>query len=137
MRWTWFASSLSASCCCSWWLAVGVWLLIQSIDRGAVMARAVQEVKSATGRDFAIDGKMRFRVFPHLALVAEGVRLGNASWGSRPDMARIRAASSSRWRRPCCHGAWKSAGAQIRGVDLLLETNADQARATGTSNAKR
>src|SRR5262245_6448670 len=70
-------------------LAGGVWLLVQGVDRGAVMARAAQEVKAATGRDFAVDGEVHISVWPRLALVAEGVRLGNTAWGSRPDMARV------------------------------------------------
>ena len=104
-------------------LAAGVWLLLQSIDRGAVMARAVQEVKSATGRDFAIDGAVRLKLFPRLALVAEGVRLGNTPWGSRPDMARIRQLRFDLALAPLLERRVEIGRVELSGADLLLETN--------------
>ena len=104
-------------------LAAGVWLLLQSVDRGAVMARAVQEVKSATSRDFAIDGPVRLKLFPRVALVAEGVRLGNAPWGSRPDMARIRQLRFELALAPLLQQRVEIGRVEMIGADLLLETN--------------
>lgn len=104
-------------------LAAGAWLLLQSIDRGAVMARAVQEVRSATGRDFAIDGPVGLKLFPRLALVAEGVRLGNAPWGSRPDMARIRQLRFELALVPLLQRRVEIGRVEMSGADLMLETN--------------
>ncbi|MDM0116540.1 AsmA family protein [Variovorax sp. J22R133] len=130
MKWTWVRRLLLGVVLLALLAAGGVWLLVQSIDRGAVMARAVQEVKTATGRDFAIDGKVRFQLFPNIALVAEGVRLGNTSWGSRPDMARIRQLEMHVALKPLLSRRVEIRSVEVHGVDLLLETNAS----TGQGN---
>jgi len=104
--------------------AGGAWLLASRIDRDAVAARAAAEVKSATGRDFAIDGAVRLQFFPALALVAEDVRLGNAAWGSRPDMLRARRLALNVALRPLLSRRIEVGRIELSGADLLLETNA-------------
>lgn len=114
--------------------AGGLWLLVQGVDRGAVMARAVQEVKAATGRDFAVEGPVHLSLYPSLALVAEGVRLGNAPWGSRPDMARIGQLRFDIALAPLLDKRVEIGRIEIRDADLLLETDAD---GQGNWNFKR
>ena len=125
MRRRWLRALLLAVALLVLVLAGGVWLLVQGVDRGAVMARAVQEVKAATGRDFAVDGPVHFKLFPRLALVAEGVRLGNAPWGSRPEMARIQQLRFDLALAPLLERRVEIGQIEISGADLLLETNAD------------
>ncbi len=57
MKWTWLRNVLLGVALLGALAVAALWLLLRSIDQGAVMARAVQEVKAATGRDFAVDGK--------------------------------------------------------------------------------
>jgi len=125
MRRRWLRALLLAVALLVLVLAGGLWLLVQGVDRGAVMARAVQEVKAATGRDFAVDGPVHLKLFPRLALVAEGVRLGNAAWGSRPEMARIRQLRFDLALAPLLERRVEIGQIEISGADLLLETNAD------------
>lgn len=134
MRWKWLRGLLLAAALLVLLLAGGLWLLLQSVDRGAVMARAVQEVKSATGRDFAIEGPVHLSLYPSLALVAEGVRLGNAPWGSRPDMARIAQLRFDIALAPLLERRVEIGSIEISGADLLLETNAE---GQGNWNFKR
>ena len=51
------------------------------------------QVKAATGRDFRIGGELSIRILPTIAVQAGDMVLGNAEWGSRPDMLRVRSAS--------------------------------------------
>lgn len=134
MSWKWLRVLLLALALLALLLAGGLWVLLQSVDRGAVMARAVQEVKAATGRDFAIDGAVHLTVFPSVALVAEGVRLGNAPWGSRPDMARIEQLRFDLALAPLLERRVEIGRIEISGADLLLETSAD---GIGNWNFKR
>jgi len=48
-----------------------------------------EQVKSATGRDLAIDGDVQLTILPNLAVTAEGVRFSNAPDGSEPEMATL------------------------------------------------
>lgn len=125
MRWRWLRALLLVVALLVLLVAGGLWWLLQSVDRGAVMARAVQEVKSATGREFAVDGRVHITLFPSLALVAEGVRLGNAPWGSRPDMARIEQLRFDLALAPLLEKRAEIERIEVRGADLLLETNAE------------
>ncbi|MGR4870551.1 AsmA family protein [Variovorax sp. LARHSF232] len=125
MKWKWLRALLLGALLLVLLLAGGLWALVQGVDRGAVMARAVQEVKAATGRDFAVDGAVRLKLFPRLALVAEGVRLGNAPWGSRPDMARIAQLRFDLALAPLLERRVEIGRVEVSGADLLLETNAD------------
>lgn len=125
MRWKWLRVLLLGAALLVLLLAGGLWALVQGVDRGAVMARAVQEVKAATGRDFAVDGPVRLKLFPRLALVADGVRLGNAPWGSRPDMARIQQLRFDLALAPLLERRVEIGRVEVSGADLLLETNAD------------
>ncbi|MBS0455208.1 MAG: AsmA family protein [Proteobacteria bacterium] len=125
MRWKWLRVLLLAVALLVLLVAGGLWLLLQSVDRGAVMARAVQEVQSATGRDFAVDGPVHLSLYPSLALVAEEVRLGNAPWGTRPDMARIGQLRFDIALAPLLDRRVEIGRIEVSGVDLLLETNAD------------
>lgn len=125
MRWRWLRALLLAVALLGLVLAGGLWLLVRSIDRGAVMDRAVQQVRSATGREFAVDGPVHITLFPSLALVADGVRLGNAPWGSRPDMARIAQLRFDLALAPLLQRRVEIGRIEVSGADLLLETNAD------------
>lgn len=125
MRRSWLRALLWAVALLVLLVAGGVWLLVQGVDRGAVMARAAQEVKAATGRDFAVDGAVHLSLWPRLALVAEGVRLGNTAWGSRPDMARIEQLRLDIALEPLLQRRVEIGSIELSGADLLLETNAD------------
>lgn len=48
-----------------------------------------EQVKSATGRDLAIDGDVQLTILPNLAVTAKGVRFSNAPDGSAPEMATL------------------------------------------------
>ncbi|MEO8123980.1 MAG: AsmA family protein [Burkholderiales bacterium] len=90
-----------------------------------VAALVADQVSTRTGRDFRIDGKLTWRVLPRIAVVADGVVLGNAPWGSRKEMLRVKRAALELELWPLLRGDVKVGSAELDGVDLLLETDRD------------
>lgn len=84
-----------------------------------------QEVTRATGRSFAILGDLSIRLLPSLAVVAQDLRLGNAAWGSRPDMVSLRKAAFVVALKPWLLGRVRILSISAEGADLLLETRSD------------
>ncbi|MDM0047055.1 AsmA family protein [Variovorax dokdonensis] len=100
------------------------WLLMRGIDGNAVLARVEREVMAATGRTFAVDGPLRLKLLPRIALEATGVRLGNAPWGSQPDMARIGSLRMDVALMPLLQRNVEIGRIELSDADLLLETDA-------------
>src|SRR5688500_13520131 len=46
-------------------------------------------VSEKIGRPFAIDGAFELRLLPSISVLLERVRVGNAAWGSSPQMVEI------------------------------------------------
>lgn len=83
------------------WVLVGIamtvallggtaWRVLSAISPDPLVAVAAAQTKAATGRDLVIGGRVDVRVLPAPAFSAEDIRFGNAGWGSRPDMIRVR-----------------------------------------------
>jgi AsmA family protein len=64
-------------------------LVLLHYDYNGLRPRIAEAVKQATGRDLVIGGDLRLELGLSPSIVAEDVRLGNAPWGSRPDMATV------------------------------------------------
>ena len=88
-----------------------------------IAALAADQVSARTGRDFRIEGKLSWRVLPRIAIVADGLVLGNAPWGSRKEMLRVKRAAIELALWPLLHGDFKVGSVELDGVDLLLETD--------------
>jgi len=114
-------------------LVLGISLVLAAVVALVVAARFIdldrlagfvsQEVRDATGREFAITGGLRVRIFPAVAVVANQVRLGNVSWGSRPDMLRVRRVEGSIALLPLFRGDIQVRRLVLVEPDLLLETD--------------
>src|SRR5262249_30867322 len=59
----------------------------------------------------------------HPALVAEGVTLSNAAWGSRPELARVRKLTMYLDPAALLLGEVKVSRIQLEGADILIERN--------------
>jgi len=109
----------------------GIALVVGAIYIALVMAfppdRLVvllgQQVKAATGRDLRIDGGLSFRVLPTIAIQARDVVLGNAAWGSRPEMVKVRRAAIDVSPAALLRGELHILRIDVEGVDLLLESD--------------
>lgn len=103
--------------------------LISRIDEEALVREARSAVKSATGRTLDIEGKVDLRISFSPAIVAENVRFSNASWGSRPEMARVRRLEVELDLFPLIRGTLRIDRLVLIQPDVLLETDA-----TGRAN---
>lgn len=105
-------------------LVIGGYLaLVFGFPPERVAALASEQVSARTGREFRIDGKLAWRVLPRIAVVADGVVLGNAPWGSRKEMLRVEHAALDLEPWPLLRGEIKVGSVELTGVDLLLETD--------------
>ena len=64
-----------------------VWLSTRDLSR--YQGRLIEQIRKVTGRELATRVPLSVRLGREPALVAEGVTLSNAPWGSRPDLARV------------------------------------------------
>ena len=81
------------------------------------------QVKAATGREFRIDGGLSIRVLPSIAIQVRDVVVGNAAWGSRPDMVTVRRAAIEVSPRALLDGELRILRIEVEGVDALLESD--------------
>lgn len=102
----------------------GLVVLVHTIDLAKYARLATDEVKAATGRELRINGKLDVRVFPRLALVAEDVTFGNAPWGSRPAMARVKRLEAAVALLPLLRKEVEITRLALVEPDVLLETDA-------------
>ncbi|HXV11374.1 MAG TPA: AsmA family protein, partial [Burkholderiales bacterium] len=98
--------------------------LISRIDEEALVREARSAVKNATGRALDIEGKVDLRISFNPAIVAEGVRFSNASWGSRPEMARVQRLEVELDLIPLLRGTVRIDRLVLIRPDVLLETDA-------------
>ena len=68
-------------------LALVLYLGLADLGRhkGQIEALVTKQI----GRPFAIEGALQLKLFPAIRVLAERVRVGNAEWGSKPQMVEI------------------------------------------------
>ena len=71
--------------------AIALVVVVQTIDVDRYARLAIAEVKTATGRELVIRGKLDISLFPRLAVRTEESSFANATWGSRPEMVPFKA----------------------------------------------
>jgi hypothetical protein len=67
----------------------GAYWYLSTLDVGEYRGDIAAAVKQATGRNFQIAGEFSLDVFPTPKLVAEGLALSNADWGSLRDFITV------------------------------------------------
>lgn len=110
-------------------LAAGYFALVTAFPPARMVSLLAEHIKTATGRDFRINGDLSFRLLPTLALVANDLVLSNADWGSRAEMLKVKRTAFEIALKPLLNGEIRVLKVGLEGADLLLET--DQ---TGRSN---
>ncbi len=97
--------------------------ILKSLDFNAYRGTVAAEVEKAIGRKLTIAGDLELGISFSPSLVAEGVALANAPWGSRPQMvtARRLAAEVELW--PLLSGDVRLTSLELDGVDVLLEVD--------------
>ncbi|HMO46623.1 MAG TPA: AsmA family protein [Rubrivivax sp.] len=105
-------------------LLAAAWLALRwAFPPERLSALLSSQVAAATGRSFELRGPLAIRVLPRLGISAADVALGNAPWGTRPDMLRVQQARFDVELLPLLRGQVEVASARFDGVDLWLETD--------------
>jgi uncharacterized protein involved in outer membrane biogenesis len=92
-------------------------------DLSRYQARLVAQVHRVTGRELAARVPLRVLFGRHPALVAEGVTLSNASWGSRPELARVAKVTMYLEPSSLFLGEIKVSRLVLEGADIFVERN--------------
>jgi AsmA family protein len=71
-------------------LIIAAVVVLKSIDFNQYKGLITEQAKAATGRELKITGNLDLRIGFTPAIVVEEVSFANASWGSRPDMVKLR-----------------------------------------------
>ena len=82
-------------------------------------------VTKKTGRPFAIDGAFELKVLPSVSVAAERVRLGNAEWGSAPQMVEVGRFSTEIGLWSLVSGPVDVRSLELGDVSVLLEKGKD------------
>ena len=92
-------------------------------DLSRFQSRMTEQVRKVTGRELAARVPLTIKLGTQPAMVAEGVTLTNASWGSRPDLARVRKLTLFLDPASLFLGEVKIGRVLLEGADILVERN--------------
>ena len=82
-----------------------------------------EQVRKVTGRELAARVPLTVKLGTQPAMVAEGVTLTNARWGSRPELARVRKLTLFLDPASLFLGEVKIGRVLLEGADILVERN--------------
>jgi AsmA family protein len=98
-----------------------VWAGTRDLSR--FQSRMVEQVRKVTGRELAARAPLSIKLGLEPAMVAEGVTLTNASWGSRSELARVRKLTLFLEPASLFLGEVKIGRVLLEGADILVERN--------------
>jgi len=102
----------------------GAGIFLATFDPESYKPRIQQAAKQATGRDLVLDGPIRLRPSLRPTLAAERVAFANASWGTRPEMAKLASMQVALSVLPLIRGEIAIERIVLIEPDILLETDA-------------
>jgi uncharacterized protein involved in outer membrane biogenesis len=98
-----------------------VWAATRDLSR--YQARMTDQVRKVTGRELAARVPLSIKLGSEPAMVAEGVTLSSAAWGSRPDLARVRRMTLFLDPFSLLLGEVKIGRILLEGADIAVERN--------------
>ncbi|MBV8393276.1 MAG: AsmA family protein [Alphaproteobacteria bacterium] len=104
-------------------VAVGAVLYGSTRDLSRYQARMVDQIRKVTGRDIATRVPLTLHLAREPALIAEGVTLTNASWGTRPALATVAKLTMYLEIPSLLLGEVKVGRILLEGADILVERN--------------
>jgi len=104
--------------------AIALAVVVHTIDLDRYARLAIAEVKTLTGRELAIKGKLQVSLFPRLAVRAEDVSFANPAGASRPEMVKAKRVDGAVALWPLLHRKIEITRLAVSDIDLLLEKDA-------------
>jgi uncharacterized protein involved in outer membrane biogenesis len=105
-------------------VTVAIVVIVQTIDVDRYAQVAIAAVKTATGRELAIRGKLDITLFPRLAVRAEDVSFANAAGASRPEMIKAKRVDGAVALLPLIRRKVEITRLAVTDLDVLLEKDA-------------
>ena len=102
----------------------GIMVVLLTVDVNQYRGMIQDQVKAATGRGVSI-GEIELAISFSPAIVVHDVRLGNAPWGSQPEMLVAERIAAHTQLIPLIFGTVNLADLEVIGADVLLEINAE------------
>jgi hypothetical protein len=87
VKWKWVVGIFSASILL---LVVAVYVILSSYNYNGLKPEIIRAVKDDTGRELTLGGDISLKIGFTPALVVKDVSFQNASWGSQPELAKIK-----------------------------------------------
>ncbi len=106
-------------------LFAAVVIYLAFFDLGRHKGRIEALVTELIGRPFAIDGTFELELLPSISVVAERVRVGNAGWGSQPQMIELGRLSARVGLWSLVSGPVDVRSLEVSDLSVLLETGPD------------
>lgn len=103
--------------------AIGGVAWIATRDLSRYQAKLTDQIRKVTGRELAARVPLSIKLGSEPAMVAEGVTLSNASWGTRPDLARVQRVTLYLDPFSLLLGEIKIGRVILEGADILVERN--------------
>jgi uncharacterized protein involved in outer membrane biogenesis len=98
-----------------------IWAKTRDLSR--YQSRLEDQVRRVTGRQLTARVPLKVHFSREPALIAEGVTLSNAPWGSRPELARVRKITMYLEPFSLLLGESKISRLVLEGADILVERN--------------
>lgn len=98
-----------------------IWVGTRDLSR--FQNRMIEQVRKVTGRELDARVPLNIKLGTEPAMVAEGVTLTNASWGSRPELARVRKLTLFLDPVSLFLGEIRIGRLLLEGADILVERN--------------
>src|SRR3954468_7488637 len=106
-------------------LVLAAVLYLGFADLGRYKEQIEGLVTKQIGRPFAIDGALQIHLLPSVEVVAERIRLGNAQWGSQPEMVKVGRFALNIGLWSLISGPVDVRTLEVSDVVVLLEKNAE------------
>ena len=101
----------------------GLYAVIASLDVNEYRDVIAEEAEKATGRKLTLGGELKLNVSLSPSITASDVTFANASWGSRPEMVKLKDVSVEVSLIPLISGNIQVNRLVLSGLDVLLETD--------------
>ncbi len=99
-------------------------VIVHTIDVDRYAQLAIAAVKTTTGRELAIRGKLDVSLFPRLAVRAQDVSFANAAGGSRAEMIKAKRVDGAVALLPLLRRKVEITRLAVTDLDVLLEKDA-------------